>query len=61
MIAVSITGGLGNTASVKHMLSDAIDPIRSAALQRAITFLENARKKENPIRLVGAVYCNNGS
>lgn len=49
MIAVSIAGELGNTASVKHMLSDAIDPIRSAALQRAITFLENARKKGSPV------------
>ncbi|MFT8886213.1 MAG: hypothetical protein ABF946_08415 [Acetobacter papayae] len=49
MIAVSIAGELGNTASVKHMLSDAINPIRSAALQRAITFLENACKKESPI------------
>ncbi|MCP1217165.1 Fic family protein [Acetobacter orientalis] len=49
MIAVSIAGELGNTASVKHMLSDVIHPIRSAALQRAITFLENARKKGSPV------------
>lgn len=49
MIAVSIAGELGNTASVAHMLSDAIEPARRAALQRAITFLENARKKRSPV------------
>jgi cell filamentation protein len=49
MIAVSIAGELGNTASVVHMLSDAIEPVRRTALQRAITFLENARKKGSPV------------
>lgn len=49
MIAVSIAGELGNTTSVAHMLSDAIEPARRAALQRAITFLETARKKGSPV------------
>ena len=49
MIAVSIAGELGNTTSVAHMLSDAIDPARRTALHRAITFLENARKKGSPV------------
>jgi hypothetical protein len=31
------------------MLSDAIEPVRRTALQRAITFLENARKKGSPV------------
>lgn len=49
MIAVSIAGELGNTTSVAHMLSDTIDPARRTALHRAITFLENARKKGSPV------------
>lgn len=49
MVAVSIAGELGNTTSVAHMLSDAIDPARRTALHRAITFLENARKKGSPV------------